>query len=648
MTLKRQLLVAISIMFFIVFAGLQSLSVNATKEFLQRQLASHAQDAATSMSSSLGQALEKKDLVLAEIQVALMFDRGYYQKIILFDVNGNQILVKELPKKIGEVPVLFSSLFSLQTPAGEAFISSGWRQLGKVVVVSQPTFAYEYLWSSFKDVAWWMIATYLLALVLTILLLRLILNPLLQIEQTAIEIQNRRFTQISVLPRARELRRVVVAMNAMSRKISETLDVEIAKADAYRKEAYIDKVTKLENRAGFDLRFNQFLSEKGEFSTAALVLLELEDLREFNNKFGYQEGDAVLFGISNVIKDLVATKARFAGRIGGAAFAFVIADVKTETIEIGLNEFHRRISSLFETLSIEKNLNFSIGCVEFTSLQTRAEVFAKADLAIETARQQGADNYVLLNFFDDTSIVTGSSGWRTLIQNALSENRWALFVQPVVCLRDRSIFQHEIFSRLVDHQGNFVSAAKFLPMALRHHLMEDIDKAIVTLIFELLLSPVNRLKDVAVNVSIQSVQSLPFQEWLFEKLERSKVVANKLAFELNEFGYSKDLELTREFVTRLRSFNVRIGIDHFGLDSKSLDALKHVPPDYIKLDGGLVKTILSSEQGRDHLRSIISLAKSLEILVVAQNVESEELATILLEDNVIYGQGYHLGSPEQA
>jgi len=339
---------------------------------------------------------------------------------------------------------------------------------------------------------------------------------------------------------------------------------------------------------------------------------------------------------------------RIAGRIGGTAFAFVSVDYVLGNTEVHVRAMQDALAFYVETNVPGKNLSFSMGCIEFTPEQSRGDIFAKVDLALETARQQGRNNAMTLSFNDASGVVEGSLGWRTLIQNALTESRWALVAQPVLSLSTHTLFQHEIFSRLIDTQGNFVSAAKFLPMALRHQLMEDIDKAVITLIFDLLNSPVSRYTDVAVNISVQSIGSSSFREWLADRLRSSKLVARQLSVELSEFGCIKDMERTREFVTLLRSFGVRFGVDHFGLDPHALELLRQVPPDYIKLDGGLVRGLSGNANGHEHVRAIIKLAQSLEIPVIGQNIESEEMNAMLLLDGVEYGQGYFLGSPQPA
>lgn len=155
MTLRRQLFFGLSIVFLLICGSLLLVTVNATRDYLEQQLASHAQDTATALTRVLGEAVAKDDRVLAETQIAAVFDRGYFQQIAVLSTGGARLVGRELPPRIEGVPAWFTGLFSLKTPTGEAFLTSGWRQLGKVVVVSQPTFAYRHLWQSTVGMFWW-------------------------------------------------------------------------------------------------------------------------------------------------------------------------------------------------------------------------------------------------------------------------------------------------------------------------------------------------------------------------------------------------------------------------------------------------------------------------------------------------------------
>ena len=647
MTLRNQLFRAIFFVFLVVFGGLLYLSLQSTKNYLQQQLASHAQDAASSLAYPLADSLAKKDKTLAEVQVLALYDRGYYQRILVLSADGKSVVDKQSPAAIENVPLWFTRYFPLDTQPGEAFISSGWRQFGKVIVVSQPTIAYEHLWNSVKNMSYWMFAMLLLALGLTLLLLHYLLKPLLQIENAALSICEKRFVQITTLPGTRELKRVVLAMNNMSRRAQENLDAEINRAESFRRQAYVDSVTGLDNRLSFDLRLGHLLEESGKFQLATLMILELDGLKELNNRAGYLQGDRLLTDVAHNVIQVLGTRAVISSRTGGTSFAFLCLDLSHQATTDLTKELQQRINEAIARCNEQEHIAFSLGCAVFSPADSRVKLLSRADMAVEKARQASRNGVAIIQEDEADSNSTGSLGWRKLIQNALTEQRWALLIQPVVVLRDRSIEHHEVMSCLIDNQGNAIAAAQFLPMALRHNLMVEVDQALITLIIDYLGSATHRLNRIAVNVTAHSITSAHFSNWLAGKLKEMGSAAERLSFEVSEFGCTRNLEATRQFATMLRQAGAKFGIDHFGLEPDSLKALRYLPPDYIKLDGNLVREANHLSSSRDHLKSIVQLASSLEIPVIAQCVETEAMVALLLEDNIQSGQGYYFGAPER-
>ena len=646
MTLRRQLFIAISLVFLVIFLGLMIVGINGTRDYLEQQLGSHAQDAASSLSLPLAQSLGKGDAGLANVQVTSMFDRGYFQRIAVIGIDGSVVVDRDLPAKIDGVPLWFSSLIQLQAPPGEAFISAGWRQLGKVIVVSQPTHAYQHLWKSCLETAGWMGLAYLIALILTRFLLRLILRPLSDIEQTALEIQERRFVQIPVVPKALELGRVVRAMNRMSQRISDFLDAESKRADGFRKEAYQDEITGLENRRSFDLRFNQLLEGELQFSEGSVIGLEINNLKAFNTETSYQRGNAFLVTLTRIVSRILGEHAMILGRIGGTSFGFVVVGLDAAAMAGVGRDLQESLQTEIESAAGDADISFSLGVVNFHQGDKRSQVMARLDLAIESARQSGRNALHFVVEEDDEGSL-GSLGWRELIQNAMAENRWTLLGQPVVSLATRDVIHREIMSRLVGTDGRLVPAARFLPMALRHHLMADIDRALLELVFGILEAGVETEGHLAVNMSNQSLQSAEFVKWLSGRLVRLGPLAARLSFELTEYGCSIDIEAARRFASMVRGYGARFGIDHFGLAPKSLQTLRDVPPDYVKLDSGLVAEAPVNAGAHSLLKSLIALAHQLEVEVIAQGVESAEQVELLVSDRVGGGQGYHFGAPSQ-
>jgi EAL domain-containing protein (putative c-di-GMP-specific phosphodiesterase class I) len=163
----------------------------------------------------------------------------------------------------------------------------------------------------------------------------------------------------------------------------------------------------------------------------------------------------------------------------------------------------------------------------------------------------------------------------------------------------------------------------------------------------MLLAPRPAFKNLAVNVSLQSMESQDFCDWLLARLKFSPELAGRLSLELSEFACAKDHAVTRKFVALLRDAGMRFGVDHFGLDPHALNFIREVPPDYIKLDGGLIQQIAGNESSHAHLRAIVKFAQSLDIPLIAQNVESEASLQLLLADHIACGQGFYFGVPEK-
>ncbi|NWG88037.1 MAG: EAL domain-containing protein [Hydrogenophilaceae bacterium] len=647
MTLRRQLFIGLSIVFLFICGSLLLVTVHATRDYLEQQLASHAQDTATALTRVLAEAMAKDDRVLAETQIAAVFDRGYFQQIAVLSTGGARLVGRELPPRIEGVPLWFAKLFSLKTPVGEAFLTAGWRQMGKVIVTSQPTFAYQHLWKSTTAMFWWIFGIYLLTLLATRILLRLILEPLLSIERTALAIGQKRFEQIEAIPKARELQSVVVAMNDLSRRVASILDEETARADQYRKEAYEDEVTHLDNRRSFYLRLNQVLAADYGFAGGVLIMVQLDGLEQYNTEYSYTRGNSLLAVMAQAAREALGERAVIMARMGGSTFAFLCLDIEKAQCETLYQELQARMDAVLLHSEAFHHVFYSIGVAYFHHGEPHSQILGRADLAMETARQSGQNAVKVLGDDLPESASMGSFSWRMIIQSALEEDRWVLLGQPVVNLNDHSVLHHEMVARLVDAQDNLIPAAHFLPMAQRHNFMVQIDRALITLTLSRLADGQNGIRQVAVNVSAQGIGDDAFLDWLEARLRQLGPQAARIAFELTEFACTRDKEATRRFMSLVHEYGAQFGIDQFGLDPQSPNVLRQFPPNYLKLDGGLVRELPHNEDSRLVLKSILHLARSLGALVIAQHVEDEALVATLRENQVDAAQGYHFGKPER-
>lgn len=648
MRLRSQLFGVVAGLFGVLLVAVLLVSTQGTRAYLEQQLASHAQDAATTLSITLGQSLGKNDRVLAETQVQTVFDRGYFKRIDVLGPDRQPIVLRELPEKIEGVPDWFVRLVPIETSPGEAFVGSGWRQLGKVLVTSQPTFAYQHLWRTTMGETAWLLAICLVAMVLLQVGLHVILKPLRAIEKTANEVQAKKFEQISLLPQAPELASVVKAMNQMSMRVGEMLEIETRKAQSLQRQAYEDDLTGLSNRRALLLHLSDLLQGEFHFSQGAVMSVELDDMRLLTRSHGFAAGEQILRTIAGIAQNLFENlPVTILARNNEFSFCFVLADIGNEAVIPLAQTLRARILAALADNEAAQAVGIQVGAAFFTQKDARSDVLSKADLAVETARQSERNGFAVLDTELEESCTLGSFGWRTLISTALMENRWRLLYQPVLQLDEsRRQLHTECMARLIDNHGAQVPAANFLPMAARHRLMPAIDRTILGLAFEYLEKSAPSDATVAVNLSQQSMTDPAFMNWFEQELHKLGRHAKRLAVEVSEFGAIRDVTATHHAVQLVQRFGGQFGIDHFGLEPRALDLLRTLLPNYVKLSSALMVDVTAVETATDMLRSFVALAHSLDVVVIAQQVESAQQVSSLREARVDAGQGYYFGAPQ--
>ena len=648
MSLRKQFFLTLSALFLALLLIVGIVSVSRTRTYLEQQLASHAQDTANALSVTLGQALGKGDLVLAETNVASIFDRGYFKSIAVLANDRSLILKRETAEKVEDVPLWFVAALPIHALAGEAFVGSGWKQLGKVIVVSQPTLAYQHLWRTSTELLTWMVALCIATGLMIQLLLHFILKPLRAIEKTARDVQAKRFEPIEYRPRAPELAAVVTAMNQMSHQVGQMLNAETAKAQALHKKAYLDDLTGLHNRAGLELKLVELLEREPHFSLGSVVSVELDNLRLDIRTHGFAVGESVMRIVTQNAHAIFALyPLAILARSNEFSFIFVIDDVTENQAATMAKELHGRIIAAIAGIEQAGLVSVTMGAAFFRPNETRATVFSRVDLALASARHNGNNSLVVHSAEIDAHSDMGSFGWRKFIETALLQKRLHLLRQPVVSLDQRHIELHaEYLVRLVDEQGKSIAASRFVPMATRHRLMPELDRAVLTMALSQLSEDRRESHFVAVNLSAQSIVDADFMKWFAEQLTLLRGKAASLAVELPKVGVMSNLGAAVQLRDLVRKHGGKFGIDNFSLDPDALTLLRQIAPDYLKLTGSLIAEIPIEKTQLQLLQSFATLAHALDVTLIAVQLERVEQATAVAAAGVDAAQGAYFGVPD--
>ena len=644
MTLLRQLLIAVFAPLLLMFVGSVAISVSNTRNYIDAQLRSHAQDAATSLGLSLSASVAEGDRATLEAMVDALFDSGYYQTVRIVDTAGTELLRREQAVRFEDVPAWFVRLLPLHTPLGEAMLMSGWRQLGRVQVTSNPGYAYLELWRTTRDSLGLFALVAAIAVALAVIGVNLILRPLRAIEAQAIAIAEREFPVLEDLPRTRELRRVVEAMNRMSRKVRQMLDEQIALGERLREKAYRDPVTGLGNRALFEQDLQHLLDSTEEHFRGALVLVQLRDFKQYNETRGYSAGDELLRQAAAVLREAAAEFRPYClARLGGADFGLLVPRSGDDELAALGEALSQALARLYECgLTADADVGH-IGIAVRAGNEDARQLLSRADAALRQA-QTSAGNAWQVARAETTHRPRPASAWRGLIADCLARGQLALYTQPVLRPEDpQMVVHHEVLLRLRTDEG-LLPAGGVMPMAERLQLASAIDRAVIgTLLTR--VKPSDNARHFAVNLSPSSLADAQFHDWLLAQLDQRPHLAGNLSFELPEYGASRQLPALRALIGALAKRGYGVGLDHFGRGFNPLGYLSGLKLNYLKVDGRYVHALAQDADSRYFVSTLREIAHGLDCLLIAEAVEDAEQLAAVNELRLDGAQGYHLGQP---
>ncbi len=649
MTLYRQLLIFTLLLFLTLFAGSWLAKLQSTKSFLLEQLESHAQDTATSLGLSLSPHMAESDLSTVETMINAVFDRGYYRIIRLDNLEEKTLLVRQQMVTIEQVPDWFVNMIHLETPGATAQVMSNWRQMGSIYVESHPGYAYNTLWEGTIRTSIWFLITGVGILVVGGFGLRILLRPLRKVEHQANALCKRQYETQEKLPRTRELRQVVKAMNRMTVKVKSMFDEQSKVAEQLRKTAYSDSVTGLGNRRYLERQVETRLNRRDSTSKGAFLLIQVHNLMAINEEKGFQAGDDYLHKVGQLLQQASKGIANTAlAHLTGGDFGVFLPDAghedATHVAESIISGFSRFAGM---DMAIDDNIG-NIGGVTFEESCSFGALLAGADTNLRAAKQSGSGQWIVNNLTQEGGDQQGKLLWQETLEEALEKQTIVLYGQPTVKTSNlQQLFHLEIFSRIPSADGKMLSAGAFLPMAERLNITSSLDKTVLTKAIAIDTAKIGS-NQIAVNISPSSLLDSAFKEWVFASLQRLGSKGPKFIFEFAEFGAVQHLELISDFSTKISKFGHTIGLDHFGQSFSNFGYLKSLMPAYVKIDRAYTEE-LTEEDGESQffISSMCSVAHSLDIEVIAEGVENEAQLGILKQLSIDGVQGYLIDKPKE-
>jgi diguanylate cyclase (GGDEF)-like protein/PAS domain S-box-containing protein len=416
--------------------------------------------------------------------------------------------------------------------------------------------------------------------------------------------------------------------------------------------AYFDPVTGLANRALFLERLQQRLDEAAVVpGDHAVFVANIERFRDINEALGRSVGDALLRMVGGWVAQHVAN-AEAVARVDGDEFAMVVTWVpndahSTAVLQQRISAFNRHA---FEVQGSALRLAVRVGAALATGRGSNAEsLLRNAQTALREARNR-AERLVFFSAGMEESAVE-----RLAMENALrrasDENQFVLHFQPKRDLATGAIVGAEALIRWHDPHRGLVSPGKFVPLLEQTGLIRNVGKWVLMQALETRRqwqARVPRAPKIAVNVSAVQLRDAEFIDWLRQVVDQDPSVRDALELEITESVMMEDVRHTVGMLEAVRGLGIRIAIDDFGTGFSSLAYLAKLPVDCLKIDGSFIRDMETGPEALSLVSTIINLAHSLRLEVVAEGVETTEQARLLRLLGCNQIQGYLLSPPVPA
>jgi len=643
MTLARQLLAGITLAFIALLIGIEVIYVSTARSSLEEQLDAHANETATSLALSLGTRASALDASLANIMVNPVFDRGHFASIDVLSRSGERVFGRKLDRSAIGAPGWFVALVPLHGPTGEALISSGWKQLGKVVVQVQPGYAYEQLYNTALATLVWLAVLFALALLAVRYYLAGILKPLREIENTALAISERNFTSITVTPHTRELQRVTTAMNSLSAKIRDAITQESERAERLRKEAFEDPLTGQLNRRGFEQSVGAMLEGGGEIYSGALALFFVTGLDEVNRVFGLARGNETLKRLADAIAAPGELGSTVVGRWQGPTLATFAANIEAQPALAWAEDLCKNFSAHLRAEGLPEGVLLSCGLTHFgEDTVSLARLSQVAESALADAVKKGGAVLIALQ----SGARASGTDLKKEVEQAIEADRISLLGQNVISVVDQDVMQIELLSSLRGSDDKAIAAGTFVPIASQFGLLPTLDRKVIEQVLAALERVASLPWAVSVNVSMQSIGDAGFLAAIKDLLVKKKHLARRLILEITGYAASRSPDLTMAFSAEMHHFGTRVALDNFEIDRNAMAIVHELLPAYIKLAPAFTHEIAAREDLRFITEAMVRMLRPLEIPLIAQGVEDAGTTAILTELGLSAYQGYAAGRPE--
>ncbi|BCE03753.1 EAL domain-containing protein [Marinicellulosiphila megalodicopiae] len=380
------------------------------------------------------------------------------------------------------------------------------------------------------------------------------------------------------------------------------------------------------------------------------ININLDSFSAINESCGQLAGNQLLSEIASLLVSNTYVRHQIA-RIQSDEFFILLPNVQeAEGIELAHSIKEKLSPFAFEWDQKNFKINASIGCAAFDkSDHDLRTIYERTVISLKQAKLNGGNRieyYSIDNHKDNAANILLTGYHR--INDALKNDNFVLFYQPIQTLGAKEGLHYEVLIRLQDAKGGIIAPGEFLPAAERFNLMQDIDRWVINHFFNWVTSNPEheaQLECASINLSGSTLSTPESIERINDLFNQYPINPKKICFEITETMAITHLETTRKFIKTFKDKGCRFSLDDFGTGYSSYSYLANLDVDYVKIDGSFVKDIVCSPSNQAMVKSIHDVAMAMELKTIAEFVENEDIVLVLRSIGINYAQGYGIAKP---
>ena len=395
---------------------------------------------------------------------------------------------------------------------------------------------------------------------------------------------------------------------------------------------YVDYLSSLPNlyKLRSDLEHNEAFT---------LIVLNIDNFKILNDFYGFIVGDFILESVATRLKTFFKKTPVY--RVASDEFAIVL-DEKLSFYELKkyLQELSKQISHL-EFVYAHTEI-FVDATLSSSASNSNENIFSKVNMALKYAKEEGLKFWIYEDSMQTGDEYENNIKFAIKIRKALNSGGLIPYFQPIIDNVTGKIVKYEALSRLIDEEGVVHSPNVFIPAAKKIKTYDKVTKEVIRKTFEIFSE--NSL-EFSINLSFEDIVNPEIYKFIIDKLNKSQI-GSRVTFELLESEKVKDFKKVIRFFNEIKRFGVKVAIDDFGSGFSNFSYMTKLSPDFIKIDGSLIKDLDTDKNAQIVVETIVDFAKKLGIKTVAEYVHSSTVLSVVQRMGIDYSQGFYIDKPQ--